>query len=1009
MAGDNVLGSVSIIITGDTSRLQADFARAQALAITSGAEVSAAFNQSAAGADKVVVAIGKLAGIIQQESAAASLAAQRNLALAVSYQQAQVAATNTASGVRQVGQAHGGAITQIQAVSGALRTAFGEQSIRAVERFLTLIPGLGPLLQTAFPIIGALALFEMISRLTSKSDDLKKAQENLKTAVKETDDAYAHLVLTLDQLGAKQIGRDLGAASEARARAAVLRNEAADLQKQVIDKQTEINQLRIPRQGRGDIIEHPIGTFTGSLVKETETKVKAVQAQIDKLQTEIDGKLAEARDAVDQYGKLSAEQAGALATAQLSNKQKSLAAETDAFRRALNDQLVISHGAAQQRIAAISDADTHELRSAQEAVRAAAEKQDGITAIQQAELPKRIALINQEAAAEAAGKDAATRARIFEQSKGKVDAARVESKDLELNAAHETLVAVTDLETKKAEIIARQANAAALAWDDAFSQIRSAAKETADAVAKAAEVNAVARVRVIETGEKSTAETDELAIIQQKLRLEQQYDLQVVHTGAQRIAFATQVEAIEARARAAKIAGLNAELATAVANSKDVDADEKVATLRAEIAKLQAESDNADIQAQTRILGLIQRQSLEYKLRSAIVRAGQAVPDAIGGGLARGIVDGRGIGRDIKEELRGVGQQLLGSVFQSLIVKIGEEILAHTVLGAVFQAIAPPQIVATTANTAAIIANTTALSASTLKSAAGGIAGAAGGAGGAAASTASTVAGGLVGPLISAAGGIIGGVISAWATWVGDNKIVKAVNATTAAVLSLKVIAPGSTGVAGSTVPGGSTINPATGQQPGGGSVVSDITRKFLGSDNTAGGTPVRIVGIGQASAGGTAGLLEGLFGFGGGDALPVKIVSGGVLGQGGLGSILGKIAGSFLGFADGGRPPVNRPSWVGERGKELWWPDQAGTIIPAGKLPSFNGLNLSVPMPGLPPASAQTNPLIQPTPGGTGGGPTIHLNNAQFHGVQNVRQLMKEIATYAKTQSPSHSPYSSK
>lgn len=38
---------------------------------------------------------------------------------------------------------------------------------------------------------------------------------------------------------------------------------------------------------------------------------------------------------------------------------------------------------------------------------------------------------------------------------------------------------------------------------------------------------------------------------------------------------------------------------------------------------------------------------------------------------------------------------------------------------------------------------------------------------------------------------------------------------------------------------------------------------------------------------------------------------------------------GSIFGFAKGGRPPVGRPSWVGEEGKELFVPDQAGTIIP--------------------------------------------------------------------------------
>ena len=39
----------------------------------------------------------------------------------------------------------------------------------------------------------------------------------------------------------------------------------------------------------------------------------------------------------------------------------------------------------------------------------------------------------------------------------------------------------------------------------------------------------------------------------------------------------------------------------------------------------------------------------------------------------------------------------------------------------------------------------------------------------------------------------------------------------------------------------------------------------------------------------------------------------------------------SLPGFANGGRPPVGRPSVVGERGPELFVPDRAGTILPNG------------------------------------------------------------------------------
>ena len=45
-----------------------------------------------------------------------------------------------------------------------------------------------------------------------------------------------------------------------------------------------------------------------------------------------------------------------------------------------------------------------------------------------------------------------------------------------------------------------------------------------------------------------------------------------------------------------------------------------------------------------------------------------------------------------------------------------------------------------------------------------------------------------------------------------------------------------------------------------------------------------------------------------------------------------------FLGFANGGRPPLGVPSIVGERGPELFVPDVAGTVVPNG---AFGGVTI--------------------------------------------------------------------
>lgn len=70
-------------------------------------------------------------------------------------------------------------------------------------------------------------------------------------------------------------------------------------------------------------------------------------------------------------------------------------------------------------------------------------------------------------------------------------------------------------------------------------------------------------------------------------------------------------------------------------------------------------------------------------------------------------------------------------------------------------------------------------------------------------------------------------------------------------------------------------------------------------------------------------------------DALKAVLQASGAAGKGGqgettsTGGLIGTAFASLLGFADGGRPPVGRPSIVGERGPELFVPDRPGTVIP--------------------------------------------------------------------------------
>lgn len=69
------------------------------------------------------------------------------------------------------------------------------------------------------------------------------------------------------------------------------------------------------------------------------------------------------------------------------------------------------------------------------------------------------------------------------------------------------------------------------------------------------------------------------------------------------------------------------------------------------------------------------------------------------------------------------------------------------------------------------------------------------------------------------------------------------------------------------------------------------------------------------------SGLLGGLFGGGGNPFITESARP--------SAGFVGPMPGSFLGFADGGSPPVGMPSIVGERGPEIFVPKSAGTIVP--------------------------------------------------------------------------------
>lgn len=91
--------------------------------------------------------------------------------------------------------------------------------------------------------------------------------------------------------------------------------------------------------------------------------------------------------------------------------------------------------------------------------------------------------------------------------------------------------------------------------------------------------------------------------------------------------------------------------------------------------------------------------------------------------------------------------------------------------------------------------------------------------------------------------------------------------------------------------------------------VINPMLNSLLGGNrDTLGGILGAVFNIGGAALGGAGGF-----------DLAGSLASG------------GSVPMSLLGFAGGGRPPMGRPSIVGEQGPELFVPDTPGTIVPNG------------------------------------------------------------------------------
>lgn len=725
---DNTLGSVQIVIVGDWSRLKSDFAAAEQFAARAGASIATSFNQGAVGSDKVVQAVQQLGTTIQQESAAASLAWQRNVATLATYQGA----------VRQVGAAHAAVVPQMSAVSGAVRTAFGEQSIRAVERFVTMIPGVAEAIQTLFPVIGAIALVSAIDRVIDKVIGLKAAEQALSEATREADSELKKLSDQGDAFVTKSTTERFGETSGLQAQINLDKRALVQARANLQDYQ---DQTEIARKALGGSFGEAFGVVSQTLhvpiasgigrsemranadqIKTLGEEARKAALQVDQLTEKIAGEEQTRRTVTGPS------EGGKAASARIQVEEQSNTRLVEIAKQRVDLAESSSHAAAEKQIAAMHDPQAAAEAAAREEVRIAQDKETQLTAIAAAARDRQIQLIQQKAGAESAGKSAPEQGIIATRAQGEIGAARDKYTSEVLGLQKGVADAQANLDKVIAENNKKTAENMARTWEETYDGIMKAAKETSDAQDRAVEkhietLNRVAQIQARASGDAAAAKVGV-----QRAALEAEYADKTARSRSQEIEYLTQLASLIDQENTAKLSGLALDLQEAEA-SGDL---ERIERTRLALVKASAEARVQEAAAQGKIAAQNPANQLNQTIQSwqsigkvdigaDIANAIRQLPQSLGSALAGGLFHtgkgGMDIGKQVGDAMRNLGKNLLGQALtqgiEKLVAVIATQVGLQAAFNAIFGAGTTAQVASTTANTVASGLNTAALAADT--------------------------------------------------------------------------------------------------------------------------------------------------------------------------------------------------------------------------------------------------------------------------------------------------------
>lgn len=606
---------------------------------------------------------------------------------------------------------------------------------RALERFLTLLPGASKLVEAAFPIIGAVALVEAFNRAIQQSEEMKRALTELKTAAEATDSAFGQMVSTIDRVNVGAIGRQFGPAAEGLAHARELGAQVRDDQNQILKLQSDLKSTRssvatespFKSLASGDAgaqvgsLFGPAGTAVGKAIgagiasgftQEVNAKKAKIQEAIDKLQAEIAAKTKESDDALVGAGFKASEQSGSLTAARLKNAEAESQRFADLAKQQSQAKIEADHAAETERIAGLDSELERVVQTGEEEVRYQKAKAADIASYALATRDRLRSDIGARANAQSAGKTTPEKALIGVTAEGDISKAN----DDYAKTVGEGQLAVQKAVEQGALNVVRANKSEAKSWDELTREAAKAAlerrKSLNESIGERSGEALKGNLEQYKVEEATGKGQGEIAAA----RLKAQYDEQGIHSVREEIAYRMQLAAIEDQAYTAELTALASRIKAAGAIEDQIERAKQLRDLQAEIAALSGRAQASNLGNSGQTGALQNQQNLGFEIGQDIKGAIQQLPQTLGSALSHGIFEhgkGQGIGKDVGQGLKQTGEELtskfLQASIQQLIVKMGLQTAAQTALATLtgtHVAVMAANIVATGANAAATTGNT---------------------------------------------------------------------------------------------------------------------------------------------------------------------------------------------------------------------------------------------------------------------------------------------------------------